>query len=85
MNKLHRTLVFVLYFITSDARKNHRKIDSKPHIILILADDLGWNEVSWHNNRIKTPYMELELELVYNWDGINCECPTEGLRLLTYR
>lgn len=58
MNKLHRTLVFVLYFITSDARKNHRKIDSKPHIILILADDLGWNEVSWHNNRIKTPYME---------------------------
>jgi hypothetical protein len=71
MNKIHHILGFVLYFITSDARKNHRKIDSKPHIILILADDLGWNEVSWHNNRIKTPYMEVCRGLVYTYLGWN--------------
>ena len=27
----------------------------RPHIVLVLADDLGWNEVSWHNSRIHTP------------------------------
>ena len=29
-----------------------------PHIIVILADDLGWDEVSWHNPAILTPNME---------------------------
>ena len=57
-------LVFILCFKLSNPGRN---LNSKPHIILILADDLGWNEVSWHNNRIKTPYMEvcrgLEMEL----------------------
>ena len=34
---------------------------SPPHIIVILADDLGWNEVSWHNPAILTPNMEVTL------------------------
>ena len=34
---------------------------NSPNIILILADDLGWNEVSWHNPRIKTPHMEVNI------------------------
>ena len=36
---------------------------SPPHIIVILADDLGWNEVSWHNPAILTPNMEVTLTL----------------------
>ena len=39
--------------------RGFRKNDEKPNIIFILADDLGWNEVSWHNKRIKTPFMEV--------------------------
>ena len=31
---------------------------SKPNIIFIVADDLGWNEVSWHNDRFHTPNLE---------------------------
>lgn len=31
---------------------------SKPHIIFIVADDLGWSDVSWHNPAIKTPNLE---------------------------
>ncbi|XP_067144724.1 arylsulfatase B-like [Centruroides vittatus] len=27
----------------------------KPHIIFIVADDLGWNDVSWHNPEMLTP------------------------------
>ena len=34
---------------------------SPPHIIVILADDLGWNEVSWRNPAILTPNMEVTL------------------------
>lgn len=31
---------------------------SKPHIIFILADDLGWNDVSWHNPQALSPNLE---------------------------
>ena len=30
----------------------------QPNIILIVADDLGYNDVSWHNPDIQTPNME---------------------------
>ena len=40
-------------------RKRESAMKEKPpHIIVILADDLGWNEVSWHNPNFLTPHME---------------------------
>ena len=30
----------------------------QPNIIFILADDLGWNDVSWHNPEMPTTKME---------------------------
>ena len=30
----------------------------QPNIIFILADDLGWNDVSWHNPDMPTTRME---------------------------
>ena len=29
-----------------------------PNIILIVSDDLGYNDVSWHNPAMVTPHME---------------------------
>ena len=55
-------LVFVIlpfYFNLNVGTQRIRENGEKPNIIFILADDLGWNEVSWHNRLIKTPYLEV--------------------------
>ena len=31
---------------------------SRPHIILALADDLGWNNVGWRNAELRTPALD---------------------------
>ncbi|XP_059170879.1 arylsulfatase B-like [Physella acuta] len=34
------------------------KTHTPPHIVFIVADDLGWNDVSWHNSDLLTPNLE---------------------------
>ena len=31
---------------------------SPPHIIVFLADDLGYNDISWHNPHVLTPHLQ---------------------------
>ena len=28
-----------------------------PHIVVLVADDMGWNDVSWHNSKVLDPSM----------------------------
>ncbi|KFM73873.1 Arylsulfatase B, partial [Stegodyphus mimosarum] len=30
----------------------------RPHIIFIVADDLGWNDVGWNNPEMQTPHID---------------------------
>ena len=44
--------------------QKHDRVESPPHILHILADDLGWAEVGWHaddtqtNGEVQTPNMD---------------------------
>ena len=45
------TLFIFLPVITRRALK-------QPHIVLIVADDLGYNDVPWHNPTIISPHLQ---------------------------
>ena len=39
---------------------------TQPHIIILLADDLGWNEVSWNNQLFLTPNLQVRCEALHS-------------------
>ena len=39
----------------------------RPHILLILADEVGWNSVGWHSNITQSPVLDA---LAYG--GVRC-------------
>ena len=45
--------LFCLGFLAQQAAARE-----SPHILLILADDLGWNDVSYHGSAIQTPNID---------------------------
>lgn len=47
-------LVIALFWMSEAYSQNN----NKPNIIIIVADDLGWGDVGYHNSDIKTPNLD---------------------------
>jgi hypothetical protein len=56
MRILHITLLSAAFalWVVGDARAS----DSKPNILYIVADDLGWKDVGFHGSDLKTPTLD---------------------------
>ncbi|XP_078659954.1 arylsulfatase B-like isoform X1 [Branchiostoma floridae x Branchiostoma belcheri] len=59
--------------------------NTKPHIVFIVADDLGWNDVGWHNPDVKTPVLDqLAHEgVIFNQSYVNYVCTPSRTAFMT--
>ncbi|XP_037499290.1 arylsulfatase I isoform X2 [Rhipicephalus sanguineus] len=42
----------LLHFVSGQTKSR------PPHIILVVADDMGWNDISWNNEKMHTPNLQ---------------------------
>ena len=52
------TLLLFISFPCSVLLHGSQKNSKPPHILFILADDLGWSDVGFHGSVIKTPNID---------------------------
>ncbi len=61
MTTIYRTLSLVcvasLCFLLADTVQAEAP-GRKPNIVMLLADDLGWNDVGYHGSTVKTPHID---------------------------
>lgn len=59
----------------------------KPNVVLIVADDLGWNDVGYHNREMRTPHIDrlvaggVDLDVHY----VQPQCTPTRVALMTGR
>lgn len=75
-------LMFVSIVLSSVARG-----EAKPNVIFILADDLGWNDVGYHDSDIRTPHLDrLAADGTrLNWHYVYPTCSPTRVALLSGR
>jgi arylsulfatase A-like enzyme/cytochrome c2 len=80
-------LVALLFLVLSGQRaaSNLSAAEARPNVVVIVADDLGWGDIGYHNAQVKTPNLDRLAE-----DGVRLErfyanptCSTTRSALLT--
>lgn len=85
MKVLTRLFLFVLFCSFLSLLPNVN--GDRPNILFIMADDLGWNDVQWHNSKMPTPNLhKLALNgVLLNQSYVNQVCsPTRSAFLTGY-
>ncbi|KAI8515755.1 hypothetical protein Bbelb_065680 [Branchiostoma belcheri] len=61
------------------------KNTTQPHIVFIVADDLGWNDVGWHNPDVKTPVLDQLAHdgVILNQTYVNYVCTPSRTAFMT--
>ena len=59
--------------------QNLNKEDTRPNVILILADDMGYNDISLHNGgaadgTLRTPHIDSLAKVEYGFPEVCCKC-----------
>lgn len=56
--KVPLSIALLFCFLVSYGQKSQKKPVEKPNIILIIADDAGWNDVGYNGSEIQTPNID---------------------------
>ena len=67
--------VFAVSLLAIDVPANLSAADTRPNIVLIIADDMGWEDCgSYGNKRIKTPQLERLAKEGMRFDNMILTC-----------
>lgn len=56
--EIHSALLLFVALFPNAASSHDPKTSKRPHILFIVADDLGWSDVGFHGSVIKTPNID---------------------------
>jgi arylsulfatase A-like enzyme len=86
-NRLGWTVASVSAFTLSLALSDSAMAERRPHIVLMVADDLGWGDVGYHGSRIATPNVDrlTELGVQLNQFYVQPVCSPTRAALMTGR
>lgn len=81
------SLVVLVLFAMIDRRALPVEPEKPPNIVFVLADDLGWNDVGYHNQRIRTPHIDALAEsgVQLHQHYVSPTCSPTRVALLTGR
>lgn len=58
----------LLFLFSLYPLQSHAAVEQKPNIVVLLADDLGWNAVGWQNPEYETPHLDRLAKQGVTWE-----------------
>jgi arylsulfatase A-like enzyme len=81
--------VSAVFSLTSGCSRNlmaGRRCD-KPNIVFIVADDMGWNDIGYHNPELSSPNLDdlMRTGVELDWHYVQPQCTPTRVALMTGR